>query len=275
MRVSGSPVLPRPLVRSWLFAPGHSEKLLVKVFEAGADLVVLDLEDAVPAELKPDARANVAAVIRDHSAWVRINRAGSAAAEADLDAVAEHAEGLRIPKVESADDVAWVAARAPGRDLACTIELARGVLAAAEIATAPGCRYLVLGIADLTVDLSLGEGWEPLLLARSTLVLASRAAGIEPPIDGAYTRPGIDGLRAEAEHARRLGFRSKSAVRPVQIPVINAVFQLTDVELEWARRVVAAFDHSGGAATRLPDGEVVDLPIATKARNILSWRADA
>ena len=265
----------RDPVRSWLFAPGHSEKLLAKVFEVGADAVVLDLEDSVPAGQKSDARSMVAAVIREREAWVRINRAGTAESASDLAAVAQHAAGLRIPKVESAEDVAWVAERAPGLELACTIETARGVMAAGEIARASGCRYLVLGIADLRADLSLGEGWEPLLFARSHLVMASRAAGIDAPIDGAYAGAGEEGLRAEAEHARRLGFGGKSAVRPMQVPVINAVFQPSEAEVAWARRVLAAFDESKGSVTRLPEGDLVDLPVAHRARQLLDRHADA
>lgn len=87
-------------IRSWLFAPGHSEGLLDKVFRAGADAVVLDLEDAVPRAFKAQARSMVAATIRDKSAWVRINVSGSSDAAVDLEAVSEHAEGIRIPKVE-------------------------------------------------------------------------------------------------------------------------------------------------------------------------------
>lgn len=116
--------------RSYLFAPGHNAKLLTKVFTAGADAVMLDLEDAVPPGAKATARAMVAHVLGDHPAWVRVNAAGTDWCEADLDAVAEDAYGIRIPKVESAADVHWVTERAPGRPIICAIESARGVLAA-------------------------------------------------------------------------------------------------------------------------------------------------
>ncbi len=91
--------------RSYLFAPGHNAKLLNRVFQAGADAVMLDLEDAVPPEAKPTARAMVAEALLDHPAWVRVNAAQTAWCEADLDAVADRAFGIRIPKVESAADV--------------------------------------------------------------------------------------------------------------------------------------------------------------------------
>ena len=256
-------------VRSWLYAPGHSEKLLGRVFEAGADAVILDLEDAVPEELKTTARRLVMEVVGERSAWVRINAPGSALAEADLAAVGSAAAGLRVPKVQSAAEVAWVAERAPGRPLACTIESAAGLLHAAAIAAVPATSLLVIGTADLIADLGLGGGFEPLLYARSHLVVVSRAAGIAPPCDGVYTGPDGDGLRVAAEHARSLGFGSKSAIRPNQVPVINEAFAPSDQEVEWARAVVAAFATSGGAATRLDDGTLVDVPVAQRARRLL------
>src|SRR3981081_3202883 len=125
--------------RSWLFAPGHDEKLLVKVFDAGADIVLLDLEDAVPPQLKDRARDLVAQVAAERSCWVRVNRPRSDECERDLAALAGVAKGLRLPKVEAASDVDWVAQRAPGMPLECTIESALGLLAAFEIASKPSC----------------------------------------------------------------------------------------------------------------------------------------
>ena len=112
--------------RSYLFAPGHNEKLLGRVFEVGADAVMLDLEDAVPPHAKAQARSMVADVLTDRSAWVRINAVGTELAAADLDAVTGLAAGIRIPKVESAQDVEWVRDRAPDTPLICAIESARG-----------------------------------------------------------------------------------------------------------------------------------------------------
>ena len=142
--------------RSWLFAPGHDEKLLSKVFDVGADIVLLDLEDAVPAELKTGARDLVAAVAAQRACWVRVNRARTELCERDLAAVAGSVSGIRIPKVESAADVAWVAERAPGLPLDCTIESARGVLAGFEVASAPACTLLSFGGLDLAADLETG-----------------------------------------------------------------------------------------------------------------------
>jgi citrate lyase subunit beta/citryl-CoA lyase len=256
--------------RSWLFAPGHSEKLLRQVFEAGADVVLLDLEDAVPPDMKDRAREMVAATVAHRPCWVRVNRAGTDICERDLEAVAGAVSGLRVPKVESAADVAWVAQRAPGVQLDCTIESARGVLAAFEIALAPACALLSYGGLDLAADIGSQGGDHETLFARSYLVVAARAARKPPPSDGVH--PMLyddDGLRTEAQAARRLGFFGKSAIHPRQVPIINEVFAPTPEEMEWARQVLWAFEASGGAATKTAGGEFVDRPAAERARQIL------
>jgi citrate lyase subunit beta / citryl-CoA lyase len=260
--------------RSYLFAPGHNEKLLGRVFEAGADAVMLDLEDAVPPHAKPEARAMVADVLAEYPAWVRINAVGTGLAAADLEAVAGRAVGIRIPKVESAGDVRWVRDRAPDTPLICAIESARGILAAQEIASAPGVRHLSLGGVDLRRDLGAGDGNQQTLYARSHLVVVSRAAGLDPPIDSVYARLNDEaGLRNQAEFARSLGFFGKSAIHPRQLPIVHEVFTPSDDELQWAQNVLDAFEAAGGEAVKLPGGEFVDLPVADRARRLLDLAA--
>jgi len=202
--------------RSYLFAPGHNQKLLAKVFGASADAVMLDLEDAVPPDAKSAARRLVAEALIEHRAWVRVNTARTIWCEADLEAVGNLAFGIRIPKTESAEDVEWVIERLPaGTPLICAIESARGVLAAPAIAAVPGVRHLAMGGVDLQRDLHAGNGNLQTLYVRSHLVLASRAAGIGPPIDSVY--PHLNdptGLREQAQFARSLGFFGKSAIHP-------------------------------------------------------------
>jgi len=260
--------------RSYLFAPGHSAKLLGRVFEAGADAVMLDLEDAVPPDAKDMARGMVAETLVDHPAWVRVNAARTEWCEADLAAVGERAFGIRIPKAESADDVRWVAERAPGKPIICAIESAGGVLAAAEIAAVPGVRHLAMGGVDLQNDLNAGNGNLQTLYVRSHLVVVSRAAGLEPPIDSVWPRLDDEaGLREQAEFARSLGFFGKSAIHPRQLPTLHEVFTPSEQEVGWAREVMAAFEAAGGAALRLPGGEFVDLPVARRARRLLELAA--
>src|SRR5439155_19339253 len=135
--------------RSYPLAPGHNTKLLAKVFDAGADAVILDLEDAVPPDAKHIARAIVAEALTAHSAWVRINAAHTPHAAADLAAVGQLAHGIRIPKTETVDDVRCVADRAPGKPLLCAIESARGVVNAFRIAEEPSVTHVALGGIDL------------------------------------------------------------------------------------------------------------------------------
>jgi citrate lyase subunit beta / citryl-CoA lyase len=256
--------------RSWLFAPGHDQRLLNRIFERGADAVILDLEDAVPPSLKDRARDLVAEVAAAKSCWVRVNRAMSVECELDLKAIRHHPAGIRLPKVESPAEVEWVAERAPGIELDCTIESSRGVLAAREIAASSACSRLSYGGLDLAADAGMTTGDRETLVARSLLVLAARAADKPPPSDGVYpVIDDLDGLRAEALGARKLGFFGKAAIHPNQIATINEVFEPTRQEIEWARRVLEAFDAAGGAATRTATGEFVDKPVAARARRLL------
>ena len=246
------------------------------MFGAGADIVLLDLEDAVPHIYKDRAREMVASVAAESGCWVRVNRAGSDECARDLEALAGSVAAFRVPKVESAADVAWVAERAPGVPIDCTIESARGVLAAFEIASAPACTFLSYGGLDLAVDLGIPGGETETLFARSYLVLATRAAGKPPPSDGVHPLLNDgEGLRKATEAARRLGFFGKSAIHPRQVPIINEVFSPTPEEVVWATKVLAAFEESGGAATQTPDGEFVDVPIAERARQIMLGRGPA
>ena len=186
--------------RSYLFAPGHNEKLLTKVFDAGADTVILDLEDAVPPTAKDTARELVSHALTVHRAWVRINAPRTALSAADLAAVGSLAHGIRIPKVESVDDVRWVFDRTRDTPLICAIESAKGVVNAVSIAAEPTVSYLALGGIDLQKDLRVASGAQ-LDYVRSHLVVAARAAGIAPPIDSVY--PHIkdrDGLRRGPGH---------------------------------------------------------------------------
>jgi citrate lyase subunit beta/citryl-CoA lyase len=257
--------------RSYLFAPGHNPRLLIKVFDAGADAVMLDLEDAVPPAAKETAREMVSEALAAKEACVRINPVRTRACEADLMMVAGRAAGIRIPKVESAEDAQWVADRAPGTPLICAIESARGVLAAREIATADGVRHLSMGGVDLRRDLGSGDGNLQTLHVRSHLVIVSRAAGLAPPIDSVYPYLQDDqGLREQAVFARSLGFFGKSAIHPRQLPAIHAAFTPSEVELAWAREVVDAFEAAGGDALQMPSGELVDVPVAERARRMLA-----
>jgi citrate lyase subunit beta/citryl-CoA lyase len=131
-----------------------------------------------------------------------------------------------------------------------------------------------MGGVDLRRDLNAGDGDLPMLYARSQIVAASVAAGLAPPIDSVYANVAdTDGLRAQAEHARSLGFAGKSAIHPRQIPVLHEVFTPDDDEVAWARAVIDAFTAAGGQPLRLEGGEFVDAPVADRARRVLALAA--
>jgi citrate lyase subunit beta/citryl-CoA lyase len=278
-----------PLYRSFLYAPGSDDRILKKALTAGADAVVLDLEDSVAATDKARARDSVAALIDAEASaavcdvHVRINRDRDSFSESDLRAIVRPGlTALRLPKCESATSVAKLASLlaevehqngvAVGSTwLYPTIESATGVLHARELARATErVAALVFGPADFLGDLGVAgaSGWEAALTARSTLVLESRAAGIGKPIDGAFIDlSDTTGLRQHSERVRDLGFFGKSAIHPSQLPVINDVFTPSPETVDHARRVVSSL--SDGNATAVVDGQFVDPAVAVQAHAVL------
>jgi citrate lyase subunit beta/citryl-CoA lyase len=257
--------------RSYLFAPGHREDVVAKAKRSGADAVVLDLEDAVPPDLKEDARGVVARSLAESATVVRINPVGTPECDRDLDAVAGLAAAIRVPKCERPEDVARVVAASPGTALICAIETARGVLAAAEIAAVDGVENLSIGGVDMRTDLRAGPGNAAMAHVRAHLVVVSRAYDLDPPIDSVYAGlADLDGLRSEACFSRDLGFFGKSVIHPRQLAVVHEVFTPSEADVAHARAVFAAFQASHGAATRTEDGEFVDVPVVARALQLLA-----
>jgi citrate lyase subunit beta/citryl-CoA lyase len=283
-----------PLARSYLYAPGSVERLLQKVFNVGADAVVLDLEDAVPPEKKREARRMVAEVLRAREKlegpriYVRINSMASDLWREDLEAIVQPAlYGIRVPKVESREPI-LVLDRALseaeeraglGRGsvrVAPAVETAVGVLAAAEIVKNPRVVSLGLGGVDLLRDLAV----EPdpsglqLLYAQSHVVLVSRAAGLIPPVTTVYPQVGdLEGLRVTSEAAKRLGFFGRSCIHPSQIPVVHEVFTPSPAQIAKACAIVEAFNRAtarGSGAFLMENGEFVDSPVAERAQALIS-----
>ena len=285
----------RPL-RSMLFTPGNRPRMVAKVATFGADAVILDLEDAVPLAEKeatrPVVRAALPTLAGGPPRYVRVNALETGLTGGDLEAiVCADLDGVKLPKVETADDLLEVdrllsdleaerGLEVGQIDLIPSIETARGVLNARSIAEAGSrARLLSFGAGDFCRDVGVrftGNLWEPdgleLLFARSQIVLASRAAGLEPPLDTVW----LDvrdhaGLEQDARAAYRLGFQGKMAIHPGQVPIINEVFSPTAEEIDYARRVVAAFEQAEatGSASIAVDGRLVDYPIVIKARWVL------
>ena len=258
------------LQRSWLFVPGDRSDFFAKAFERGTDVVVIDLEDGVAPGAKDEARRLVSGLLRRRSAWVRVNRPGSEQCARDLDTLAPHAAGIRVPKVETAADAAWIVAREGGKPVSCTIETARGLVDCDAIAGTAGVVGLVFGAEDYRRDVGCSGEADVLRYARSRVVAASRAAGLDRPVDGAYTGLGdLHGLATACVEARRLGFGGKSAVHPAQVATVNRIFAPDADERRAAAEAAAALRASCGRPTRAPGGDMVDLPVADRAQALL------
>ena len=283
-----------PPLRSHLYAPGNNARLFEKAFSAGADAVILDLEDAVPPAEKIRAREIVAEAVRSRVdkpgpvTFVRINHPSSGLAEDDVCAVVQPGlAGMRVPKVEDAETVRRVAAWVEKTEAAnglptgsvvivCTIESAAGLFRAYEIATAhPRVIGLAYGATDFVRDVGVTPGAEGLetLYACSQLVLISRVAGVRPPVDSVYRH--LDdptGLEKNARQARALGFFGKSVIHPKQVPIVNAVFTPSEEEIAHARMIVELArqaEAQGQGAVQNSSGEFIDVAVVRRAESIL------
>lgn len=285
------------LLRTFLFAPGNRPRILQKVGQCGSDAVILDLEDAVPIADKAATRPAVLAAaqaITTVPVYVRINPLvaatgfSQAIGAEDLHAVVCPAvAGIILPKVESPDEARQADALLttlehergipPGSiDLVPIIETALGVQRAYDIASAgTRIRHMAFGAGDFTRD--IGVRWSRREIesqyARSALVVACRAAGLEAPFDTVW----VDlqdqrGLVRSARFAKQLGFQGKMLIHPSQVEPVHAVFAPSAAEVALARRAVAAFQEAEarGLASIQLEGQFIDYPIVESARRVLA-----
>lgn len=279
------------LFRTMLFAPGNHARRVEKCLTLDTDCVILDLEDAVAVAEKEATRAKVVAALqgeRRSAGYVRVNAYDTPFCYGDLCAVV-HAgvDGIILPKVESAaqlQSVDWLLGQlereqglpAGGIDLIPIIETGRGLAAVESIAGAgTRSKRLSFGAGDFTLD--MGMRWtveeHELDYARSRVVLASRAARLEPPLDTVFIHIGqIDALTRSAERVKIMGFQGKLCIHPEQIGPVNAVFTPTGQELEKARVYVKAFEEAEarGLASIQVDGYFIDYPIVELARRTVA-----
>ncbi len=284
--------------RSFLFAPGNVARRVEKALGLEADVVIVDLEDSVAIAEKAATRKSVAAALerpRRGRGYVRVNAPATPFCFGDLHEVL-HAgvEGVVLPKVESAADlhaidwVIWNLERSRGIpegsiDLMPQIETAAGlhridrVLQARSLRPYKGqwrVRRVAFGAADYAHELGLtvGPDESELAEARARMVLASRAAGLEGPIDSPWFHfKDAAGFARALERSRRGGFQGRLCVHPDQIAPVNAAYMASDAELARAERIVAAFrqaEAKGEAAVQV-DGEMVDYPVAYRAQALL------
>jgi citrate lyase subunit beta / citryl-CoA lyase len=263
--------------RSYLYVPGDKPDFLAKAFDRGADAVIVDLEDAVAPASKAAARDAVAAWLHALSktraeVWVRVNAGALTALDVAAIGGAPALHGLYLAKA-TLQTTSTLAEVLGGTVRICAlIESAQGVLDAPEIARIDRVAHLALGEEDLAADLGLRDR-SPLAHIRTQVVVASAAAGIDPPTAPVSTDfRDLDALRASTQHLRDIGFGARSAIHPAQVGVINDVFTPTADELEAARAVVDRYDAAlaAGSGVITDDaGRMVDEAIVRAARHII------
>jgi citrate lyase subunit beta/citryl-CoA lyase len=282
------------LKRSWMFVPGHRQRMIDKALGLNADAIMLDIEDGVAPNEKDAARKNIAESLgREKTAgsparFVRINAIGHARMDADLEAVVRPGlEGLVCPKVDVPNEVLKVEAilneREPKMEMApggvkllIAIESPQGLLNAPAIAaSSPRIIGLMFGAEDFGRELGLPTSREgearDLIYARSAIVVAAAAAHVQA-VDGVWVDLNdSQGLRGFAQQSRRLGFSGMSLIHPSQIDPINTAFSPTAEEIDYAQRVVQAFEaaQARGDGSIAFGGQLIDRPIVERARRTI------
>jgi len=216
---------------------------------------------------KETAREYAGAWLRaGRSAMIRVNGTGTAWHKDDIALVDQTSTSIMMPKAERSDSIERLA---PGIVVVALVETAAGISEAAAVCSATGVHRVAFGSVDLAAQLGIDPSdREALLVARSTLVLASAAAGLAPPIDGVTTA--LTDRSATADdvmYARRLGLTGKLCIHPSQIPAVHEALTPSADEVAWARKVAAAWELNDGASA--VEGHMVDLPILHRARSIL------
>jgi citrate lyase beta subunit len=278
------------MMRSLLYVPGISERMILKALDSTADALIFDLEDAVTPDRKLEARATVVRLLGEidfggKEIFVRINALATEWGLEDARAVvAVGAPGLVIPKCESVEEVTTVAPVMQSRyhqpiggqtrKLLCLIETPRGVFASREIAESNELvAGLMFGAADLSRDLGavLSEDEGEVLFARSQVLLAARAAGVAAYDSPHFAIEDLEGLRRRCVAARNLGYDGKTAIHPSHIEIVNEVFAPTAEQIAEAERVIeamAAAQAEGRGVIRL-DGKMIDQVHLAAAMKVL------
>ncbi|MFJ9049653.1 HpcH/HpaI aldolase/citrate lyase family protein [Streptomyces bacillaris] len=259
---------------TWLYVPGDRPETVAKALGCGADVVIVDLEDAVAPDRKAYARAATAELLADPvtaspdavPVHVRVHGEDDIRALTGLPGLS----GLRLPKITHAISVHHVAAVAPGVPLYPLLESALAVEHAYSVATAHhDVHGIALGEADLRADLGVREDFG-LDFARSRLVVAARAAALPPPAQSVFPDVrDLDGLWTSCVRGRGLGLLGRAAIHPRQLEVIERAFRPTAREVEEAAEIIAASEVDAGALA-LPDGRFVDAAVVASARRTLA-----
>ena len=275
-------------VRSIMFVPALADSYVEKAHTRGADAIIVDLEDSIPPERKPQARAAlsrvVPAIARHLPVFVRVNNTPEHL-EADLAAaVGPQLSGILLPKADSADQVRKVAATLArhasaggiqhGIALALLVETPMGIHRVAQLAEAdPSVRALVFGSEDYSAGLGVRPTPEAMTVPAQMLTIAARAHGLAAwGVAGTIVEIADSELLVKvAAAARQLGFTGSIAVNPKQIPIFNAAFGISEEEVAWAKEVIEVFEVGvrEGRAAVAHKGRMIDTPVAVRARGLL------
>lgn len=254
--------------RSLLFVPGDRPDRFDKALASGADVVVVDLEDAVAPDAKATARDAVASALAAGARLaVRVNGVGTPWHDDDLALARRHGAAVVLPKADAAS-VATLPAEAT---VVALVESARGLLDAPAVAAAPAVVRLALGHLDLAAELGVSPDARPVVdAARVALLTASVAAGLAGPVDGVTPQVRDTGrLAADLAAATAVGCAGKLCIHPGQVEAVHAALAPSDDDLAWARRVLAA-EAADGAGVLLVDGQMVDAPVLVRARRVVA-----
>lgn len=282
------------LKRSWMFVPGHRQRMIDKALGLNADAIMLDIEDGVAPNEKDTARKFIAEALGQEkkatspARFVRINAIGHTRMDADLEAVLRPGlDGLVLPKVETTEEILRVERVLTRQEPKVTIEVGRvklliaiespkGLLNAPAIAScSPRVMGLMFGAEDFGRELGLPTAREAeardMLYARSAMVVAAASAHVQA-VDGVWVDlKDTDGLRGFARQSRRLGFTGMSLIHPSQIDPINGVFSPTPEEMDYAEKVISAYEEAiaKGDGSISFGGQLIDRPIVERARRTL------
>ena len=274
-------------LRSLLFVPGDRPDRMEKALGAGADALILDLEDSVAPSAKPEARRSVADFLEANSVaklWVRVNPLDSPEFEKDLGAIlAAHPDGIVLPKAEGGATVSELARRLSERGnvtaqiIAIATETPAAMFQLGSYGGAKRLAGLTWGAEDLPAAIGASTSREedgrytpPYELARSLCLFGAAAAGVAP-IETVYPAfRDMEGLAAYSARARRDGFTGMMAIHPAQVETINAAFTPSEAEVAHARAVVAAFEADPGAGALSLDGKMIDRPHLIQAQRTLA-----
>jgi citrate lyase subunit beta / citryl-CoA lyase len=278
------------IYRSFLFAPGNHPRRVEKALSLDADAVILDLEDACPDAEKVATRSIVVAACqrsRTCLGYIRVNATSTEYGYGDIVAVVHKGvDGIVLPKVETADEIKavdWVMTNLEKErglsigavDVIPIIETGKGIANIRAITEAgTRVRRIAFGAGDFTLDMNMewSRSEAELLPYRSECVLASRAAGIDPPIDTVWTDLlDPEGFTNSARQIRSLGFQGKLCIHPDQVPIVNVILSPSAEQIDWSRKVVAAFEaaEAAGSASIQLEGKFIDYPIVHRARRLL------